>query len=221
MPQPAANARKGGILVRASNISRVTGETDINLKLNIDGTGKYNVSTGIGFLNHMLELFARHGRFDISLECRGDTEVDFHHSVEDIGIVLGQAFKQALGEKRGIRRYGSMILPMDESLILVALDISGRSYLVYCVDFKSMKVFDTDSQEQQMIVGAFDTELVEEFLVAFSRELGLTLHVKKIHGSNTHHIIEGIFKGLARSMKEACEIEENFKNEIPSTKGAL
>ena len=169
----------------------------------------------------MLELFTRHGRFDMKLSCEGDIDVDFHHTVEDVGIVMGQAFKEALGSKKRIRRYGSMFLPMDETLVLVSMDISGRSYLVYDVEFNSMKVFDGDEKERPAMAGAFDSELVEEFMVAFSRELGLTLHIKKIHGSNTHHIIEAIFKGLAKALQKACDIDEKFKEEIPSTKGAL
>ena len=197
--------------MRTSEIKRKTAETDIELTLDIDGTGQFDIDTGSGFFNHMLELFTRHGRFDMKVHCDGDIEVDYHHTVEDIGIVMGQAFKEALGDKKGIKRYGSMMLPMDEALILIALDISGRSYLVYDVEFQAMKVFD----------GSVDSELAEEFLVAFSRELGLTLHVKKLAGKNTHHIIEGIFKGLARALAAACEIDEKFANEIPSTKGSL
>lgn len=207
--------------MRTSVIKRQTKETKIHLELNVDGRGAYEISTGIGFFNHMLELFTRHGRFDMKLSCEGDIDVDFHHTVEDVGIVMGQAFKEALGSKKGIRRYGSMLLPMDETLVLVSMDISGRSYLVYDVEFNSMKVFDGDEKERPAMAGAFDSELVEEFMVAFSRELGLTLHIKKIHGSNTHHIIEAIFKGLARALQKACDIDEKFKEEIPSTKGAL
>lgn len=207
--------------MRTSVIKRQTKETKIHLELNVDGRGAYEISTGIGFFNHMLELFTRHGRFDMKLSCEGDIDVDFHHTVEDVGIVMGQAFKEALGSKKGIRRYGSMFLPMDETLVLVSMDISGRSYLVYDVEFNSMKVFDGDEKERPAMAGAFDSELVEEFMVAFSRELGLTLHIKKIHGSNTHHIIEAIFKGLARALQRACDIDEKFKEEIPSTKGAL
>ena len=207
--------------MRSSKIARKTAETDINLSLVIDGSGKYSVETGSGFFNHMLELFTRHGRFDLELTCDGDNHVDYHHTVEDVGIVLGQAFKEALGDKRGIKRYGSMLLPMDETLILTALDISGRSYLVYDVEFRAMKVFDDSDETKNAMAGGFDSELAEEFLVAFSRELGLTLHVKKMAGTNTHHIIEGIFKGLARALKEACTIDEDFADEIPSTKGAL
>ena len=207
--------------MRKSEIARKTKETDISLSLDIDGTGVYDINTGVGFFDHMLELFTRHGRFDMTVRCDGDTWVDSHHTVEDVGIVMGQAFKEALGDKKGIRRYGEMLLPMDEALILVALDISGRNYLGYDVEFQSMKVTDGSNEMRQMMVGSFDSELAEEFLMAFSRELGLTLHVKKLAGKNTHHIIEATFKGLARALAKACEIDERFKDEIPSTKGSL
>lgn len=207
--------------MRSSEIKRKTAETDISLKLDIDGSGKFEIDTGSGFFNHMLELFTRHGRYDMTVKCDGDIDVDFHHTVEDIGIVMGQAFKEALGDKKGIKRYGSMMLPMDETLMLVSLDISGRSYLVYDVKLPAMKVFDDSDETKSMMAGAFDSELAEEFLVAFSRELGLTLHVKKLAGRNTHHIIEATFKGLARALAEACSIDERFADEIPSTKGSL
>lgn len=207
--------------MRKSEIARKTKETDISLSLDIDGTGVYDIKTGVGFFDHMLELFTRHGRFDMTVRCDGDTWVDSHHTVEDVGIVMGQAFKEALGDKKGIKRYGEMLLPMDEALILVALDISGRNYLGYDVEFQSMKVTDGSNEMRQMMVGSFDSELAEEFLMAFSRELGLTLHVKKLAGKNTHHIIEATFKGLARALAKACEIDERFKDEIPSTKGSL
>lgn len=207
--------------MRKSEIKRKTAETNIELSLDIDGSGKYDIDTGSGFFNHMLELFTRHGRFNMTVKCDGDSDVDYHHTVEDIGIVMGQAFKEALGDKKGIRRYGSMLLPMDETLMLVALDISGRSYLVYDVEFKAMKVFDDSDETKTVMAGSFDSELAEEFLVAFSRELGLTLHVKKMHGTNTHHIIEATFKGLARALKEAVSIDPEFADEIPSTKGSL
>ena len=207
--------------MRKSEIKRKTAETNIELSLDIDGSGKYDIDTGSGFFNHMLELFTRHGRFNMTVRCEGDSDVDYHHTVEDIGIVMGQAFKEALGDKKGIRRYGSMLLPMDETLMLVALDISGRSYLVYDVEFKAMKVFDDSDETKTVMAGSFDSELAEEFLVAFSRELGLTLHVKKMHGTNTHHIIEATFKGLARALKEAVSIDPEFADEIPSTKGSL
>lgn len=195
--------------MRRKKIVRDTKETKIVLALEIDGTGAYEVDTGVGFLNHMLELFARHGRFDLAVDCKGDTDVDYHHTTEDIGIALGTAFKESLGEKRGIYRYGHMILPMDEALVLCAVDISGRSYLNFDVEFPAQKV------------GDFDTELVKEFMAAFSRELGMNLHIKMLAGENTHHMIEGIFKCLARAMRQACAIEAQFADEIPSTKGVL
>ena len=207
--------------MRKSEIVRKTKETDISLSLDIDGSGVYDIKTGVGFFDHMLELFTRHGRFDMTVRCDGDTWVDSHHTVEDVGIVMGQAFKEALGDKKGIKRYGEMLLPMDEALILVALDISGRNYLGYDVEFASMKVTDGSNEMRQMMVGSFDSELAEEFLMAFSREMGLTLHVKKLAGKNTHHIIEASFKGLARALAKACEIDERFKDEVPSTKGSL
>ena len=195
--------------MRKANLNRKTAETDIILKLNLDGTGKSQIDSGCGFLDHMLTLFAKHGRFDLSLTCKGDINVDYHHTTEDIGIVLGQAFDKALGDKKGITRYGSFILPMDEALILTAVDLSGRSFLVKDIDIKANKV------------GDFDTELVEEFLLAFTRNANCTLHVKQLSGSNAHHIIEGIFKCLARALKQAVKIEQDAKDEIPSTKGVL
>lgn len=192
--------------MRSAQIKRKTRETEIELSLNIDGTGKNEISTKCGFLDHMLELFAKHGRFDMNLFCKGDIEVDYHHTTEDVGIVLGQAFKEALGEKKGIVRYGNMMLPMDEALVLSSLDISGRACVNYQVEVKDK-------------VGDFDTELVEEFLMAFSRELGLTLHVVQFAGINTHHIIEAVFKGLGRALNKAVEVK--FGDEIPSTKGVL
>ena len=191
--------------MRSIDVTRKTGETNIEMFLNLDGTGQYEVRTDCGFMKHMLELFTRHGGFDLNIRCEGDHYVDDHHAVEDMGIVLGKGFKEALGDKRGIRRYGSMLLPMDEALIMVALDISGRSTLVYDLDLKDK-------------VGTFDTELVKEFFLAFTREMGLTLHIKQIAGENTHHIIEGTFKGVARALKEAITVEGD---EIPSTKGLL
>lgn len=195
--------------MRTSEIIRKTNETDIKLKLNIDGTGKYNNDTGCGFLNHMLDLFSKHGRFDLEIVCKGDVDVDDHHTVEDIGIALGEAFAKAIGDKRGIARYGSMMLPMDEALILCSLDISGRSFLGFDVKIPASKV------------GNFDTELVKEFMLALTRSLGLTLHVKMFEGENSHHIIEAIFKALGRALKTAVSIEEAYKDEIPSTKGVL
>ena len=195
--------------MRTAQITRTTKETDIRLTLNLDGTGKSEIHSGVGFLDHMLTLFAKHGRFDLDLTCNGDTEVDDHHSVEDIGIALGQAFEQALGDKRGIVRYGSFILPMDETLILSAVDISGRSYLNYDLHIPTQKV------------GTFDTELTEEFFLGFVRNANLTLHLKQQERKNSHHIIEGTFKSFGRTMKQAVAIDENFRDEIPSTKGVL
>lgn len=195
--------------MRIARINRKTNETDIRLTLDLDGTGKSEINSGVGFLGHMLTLFARHGRFDLTLTCDGDTYVDDHHSVEDIGIALGQAFTQALGEKRGILRYGSCILPMDETLILTAVDISGRPYLNYDLHIPTEKV------------GAFDTELTEEFFLGFVRNAGMTVHLKQLEGRNSHHIIEGAFKSIARSLRTAVAIEERFRDEIPSTKGVL
>lgn len=195
--------------MRKSEINRKTAETDISLKLNIDGMGENKIDTGCGFLDHMLTLFSRHGGFDLELKCIGDTNVDYHHTVEDIGIVLGKALHEALGEMRGIKRYGSFILPMDESLILSAVDISGRSYLGFKLNIPTQRV------------GDFDTELVREFFEAFVRNANITLHISQLEGYNSHHIIEGAFKSVARSLKEAVAIEERFKNQIPSTKGVL
>ena len=195
--------------MRKAEISRKTAETDIFLSLNLDGTGKGTIDTGVGFLNHMLTLFARHGRFDLTMRCAGDTDVDDHHSVEDIGICLGQALKQALGDKRGICRYGSMLLPMDEALVLVALDLSGRAHLEYALEIPTEKV------------GTFDTELVREFLLALARSAELTLHVRQFSGLNAHHIIEAGFKALGRALAAAVRIDEARKEEIPSTKGVL
>lgn len=195
--------------MRNNEIIRKTGETDISLKLEIDGTGKSDISTGCGFLDHMLELFAHHGRFDLSVKCVGDTNVDYHHTAEDIGICLGDAFKAALGEAKGILRYGDIILPMDEALVMVAVDVSGRSVLNYGLEIPAQKV------------GDFDTELVEEFFVAFVRRAGVTLHIKQLDGKNSHHIIEGAFKGVARAIAKAVAVDARFANEISSTKGVL
>jgi len=195
--------------MRTANVSRSTAETEIRLGLNLDGTGRSDVQSGVGFLDHMLTLFAKHGRFDLVLQCRGDVQVDDHHSVEDIGIALGQAFCEALGEKRGIVRYGHFLLPMDEALILSAVDLSGRSFLGFSVPMPTQKV------------GTFDTELVEEFFLGFTRNLGCNLHVRSLAGSNTHHIIEGVFKCVARALKEAVRVDPALGNEIPSTKGVL
>lgn len=195
--------------MRTANITRKTAETDIMLSLALNGSGKAEISSGCGFLDHMLTLFARHGGFDIILTCKGDTDVDYHHTTEDIGIVLGSAFLEALGDGRGIMRYGSFLLPMDEALVQVALDISGRSYLGCELNIRAEKV------------GDFDTELVEEFLLAFVRSLKLTLHVRQLAGTNAHHIIEAVFKGLGRALKAAVSIDKENSNTIPSTKGSL
>lgn len=195
--------------MRTSTINRRTAETDISLTLDLDGTGASQINSGCGFLDHMLTLFARHGRFDLTLTCNGDTQVDDHHTVEDIGIVLGQAFAEALGDKKGVCRYGSMILPMDETLILTAVDLSGRSYLRFDLSIPTQKV------------GNFDTELVKEFWLAFTRTSQSTVHFQQLAGENSHHIIEGAFKSVARSLRSAVAIDKQFANEIPSTKGVL
>lgn len=193
--------------MRTAEITRNTAETNISLKLNLDGTGKTEVSTGVGFLNHMLTLFAAHGKFDLEVRCVGDTDVDDHHSVEDVGICLGQAFRQALGDKRGITRYGSFLLPMDEALILAAVDISGRSSLNDALEIPTEKI------------GSFDTELVEEFFLGFVRSCPMSLHLRKLVGTNSHHIVEGAFKAFGRAMKAAVALDGTDK--IPSTKGVL
>ena len=193
--------------MRTYETKRKTAETDISLALNLDGTGKSSIDTGCGFLNHMLTLFAAHGKFDLTVKCVGDTEVDDHHSAEDIGIVLGQAFQAALGDKRGITRYGSFLLPMDEALIMTAVDISGRSCLCYGLEIPTQKI------------GTFDTELVEEFFLAFTRNCPMSLHIRQLAGKNAHHIVEGAFKSVARSLKAAVALDGS--NEIPSTKGVL
>lgn len=195
--------------MRTYSINRKTAETDIQLSLNIDGTGKSEINSGCGFLDHMLTLFAKHARFDLEVCCKGDTQVDFHHTAEDIAIVLGTAVSECTGDAKGINRYGHIILPMDESLILCAVDLSGRAYLSYDLHIPTEKV------------GDFDTELVEEFMVALSRCAKMNLHLKQLDGTNSHHIIEGAFKALARAMKNAVEIDEKYKDEIPSTKGIL
>lgn len=195
--------------MRTAEISRKTAETDIKLKLNLDGTGASAVDTGCGFLDHMLALFARHSRADLDLTCRGDTNVDYHHTVEDVGIVLGTAIDAALGDKRGINRYGSMLLPMDEALVLCALDLSGRSTLVYALDIPARKV------------GDFDTELAEEFFMALTRSARATLHLRQLSGTNCHHIIEAAFKALGRALRQAVSLDPDAAGEIPSTKGVL
>ena len=195
--------------MRCAEIKRDTRETQIELQLCLDGTGKVDLSTGCGFLDHMLELFARHGDFDLTVKCHGDTHVEYHHSVEDIGICLGDAFAKALGDMRGIVRYGSTVLPMDEALILSAVDISGRGKFVPDMKIPTEKV------------GTFDTELVFEFFEAFVRRANITLHVRELAGENSHHIIEGAFKSVARSLRTAVKIDPEAAEEIPSTKGVL
>lgn len=193
--------------MRTCETNRKTAETDIFLFLNLDGTGKSTIDTGCGFLNHMLTLFAAHGKFDLTVKCVGDTDVDDHHSAEDIGIVLGQAFQTALGDKRGITRYGSFLLPMDEALILTAVDISGRACLCYGLEIPTQKI------------GSFDTELVEEFFLGFTRNCPMSLHIRQMAGRNAHHIVEGTFKSVARSLKAAVALDGT--KDIPSTKGVL
>ena len=195
--------------MRNAAIERNTAETKISLRMNLDGVGIAQISTGVGFLDHMLTLFAAHGRFDLTVQCAGDTHVDDHHSVEDIGIALGQALRQALGEKRGVRRYGDIVLPMDEALVLCAVDLSGRSCLRYGLAIPTEKV------------GTFDTELVEEFFQALCREAGLTLHLKQLDGTNSHHIIEAAFKAAARALRAAVSIDPAAADAVPSTKGVL
>lgn len=195
--------------MRSAEIKRKTAETDISLKLELDGTGKSEIDTGCGFLNHMLTLFAAHGKFDLAVKCVGDIDVDYHHTTEDIGIALGEAFAVALGEKRGILRYGDEILAMDEAVILSSVDFSGRAYLGYSLSIPTEKV------------GDFDTELVEEFWFGFVRKAACALHIRRLSGHNSHHIIEGAFKSVARSMREAVKVDAAFASEIPSTKGVL
>ena len=195
--------------MRKAEIARKTNETDIELSLNLDGAGNAKIDTGCGFFDHMLELFTRHSGYDLAVSCKGDTRVDYHHTTEDIGIVLGMAFAKALGDKKGIYRYGDIILPMDEALILCALDISGRGDSYYDLQIPSYRV------------GDFDTELVPEFLKAFASNAGVTVHVKQLAGSNSHHIIEGMFKALGRALAKATAINEKAKDTVPSTKGVL
>jgi imidazoleglycerol-phosphate dehydratase len=196
-------------MIRRSEITRKTAETDITLSLNLDGTGKSIIDTGVGFLDHMLELFTRHGRFDLNVKCVGDTHVDSHHSVEDIGICLGTVFAQAVGEARGINRFADVTLPMDEALVLCAVDVSGRSHLSINVDLPDRAA------------GAMETELLEEFILAMVRKAGITLHLRLLNGKNTHHIIEACFKAFARALRAAVRIDNDFSDEIPSTKGTL
>jgi imidazoleglycerol-phosphate dehydratase len=195
--------------MRTAEIRRKTAETDIELTLCLDGTGKAEIQSGVGFLDHMLTLFARHGRFDLTLRCAGDTRVDDHHSVEDVGICLGTAFVEALGDKSGVRRYGDALLPMDEALVLAAADMSGRSCLAYALRPTAEKV------------GTFDTELIEEFFTAFTRAAGVTLHLRQLDGRNTHHILEAAFKAAGRALRQAVAVDPALGGEIPSTKGVL
>ncbi len=195
--------------MRTASIERKTNETQITLTLNLDGSGQVCADTGCGFLNHMLTLFASHGDFDLSVTCRGDTEVDDHHSVEDIGICLGQAFTEALGDKRGITRYGQFLLPMDETLVLCACDLSGRDYLGWAVELPAQKV------------GSFDTELAKEFWLAFVRACPASVHIRELAGENTHHILEAVFKGMGHTLSAAVRLNERHRDEIPSTKGRL
>ena len=195
--------------MRISQLKRVTAETDIFIRLDLDGRGISEISTGCGFLDHMLTLFARHGRFDLTVKCQGDTCVDYHHTAEDIGICLGKAFAEALGDKKGIRRYADTALPMDEALILSAVDISGRGGCYYALDIPTQKV------------GDYDTELDQEFWIAFAQNAGITLHLRQLAGRNSHHILEGGFKSVARSLRAAVAIDTAFADEIPSTKGML
>ena len=195
--------------MRVSEIKRKTAETDISLTLSLDGTGAAKVNTGCGFLDHMLTLFAKHAHYDLTVSCTGDTYVDYHHTAEDVGICLGKAFLEALGDKKGINRYGDKILPMDEALILSAVDISGRDYLGYALDIPAAKV------------GDFDTELCEEFFKAFVREAKIALHIRQLAGTNSHHIIEGAFKAVARAISFATELDAKFADELPSTKGVI
>ena len=195
--------------MRTATLTRNTNETQIELTLNLDGSGTAEINSGCGFMDHMLTLFAKHGRFDLKLTCKGDTQVDDHHTVEDIGIALGTAFAQALGNKAGIRRYGDTLLPMDEALILSAVDLSGRRYLAYDLEIPSQKV------------GTFDTELGEEFWLGFTRNAACTLHIRQLAGKNSHHILEGAFKSVARSLRTAVSVDPDFAEDIPSTKGVL
>jgi len=212
--------------MRTATIKRKTNETDITLSLNLDGTGKSEINSGNGFMDHMLTLFAKHGRFDLTVLCNGDTNVDFHHSAEDIGICLGMAFKEALGDMKGITRYADIILPMDEALILCAADIlnnnlQNENVILCATDISGRSYLGLDLPLPSTRVGDFDTELVEEFLIAFVNNARITLHIKELAGKNTHHIIEGTFKALGRTLSKAVKINEEYKNEIPSTKGVL
>ena len=196
-------------MTRTAELKRTTAETDIYVSVDLDGNGETSIESGIGFLDHMLVLLSRHSGISMTVTCNGDTEVDDHHSTEDIGIALGTVVREALGDKKGIRRYGTMILPMDEALVIVALDISGRGGLYYDVPFLTEKI------------GTFDTELVEEFMHSFAMNAGITLHLRKLAGTNSHHVAEACFKGLGRALREAVSMDERFKDSVPSTKGVL
>lgn len=206
--------------MRISEINRTTKETDIQLKINLDSFTEAKIDSGSGFFNHMLNLFFGFAKIGAELKVKGDTDVDFHHSAEDIGIALGEAFKAALGDKRGIMRYGECIMPMDEALVMVAIDFSGRSYLSYDLPLKASRLND-DGEETSAMVGIFDTELVEEFLTALTRSAAMTIHVKKISGSNTHHTVEALFKGLGRAVRQAVSLDPVYSDAVPSTKGIL
>ena len=196
-------------MTRTAELKRTTAETDIYVSVDLDGTGETSIASGIGFLDHMLVLLSRHSGISMTVTCNGDTEVDDHHSTEDIGLALGTVIREALGDKKGIRRYGTMILPMDEALVIAALDISGRGGLYYDVPFLTEKI------------GTFDTELVEEFMHSFAMNAGITLHLRKLAGTNSHHVAEACFKGLGRALREAVSMDERFKDSVPSTKGVL
>jgi len=195
--------------MRTARIARKTAETDISVEIDLDGTGRYEMATGVGFFDHMLDQLARHSLIDMAVRCTGDTHIDDHHSVEDVGIALGQALAKALGDKRGIRRYGACLLPMDDALVRAALDLSGRPYLVWNVEMPTTRI------------GSFDTELLREFFQALSTHGGITLHVDALHGINSHHIAEAAFKAVARALREAVETDPRKGDAIPSTKGAL
>ena len=195
--------------MRSATISRTTAETEISASLTLDGSGRYDIQTGVGFFDHMLDQLARHSLIDMEVRCKGDLHIDDHHTVEDVGITLGQALAKALGDERGIRRYGSCLLPMDDALVRTALDLSARPFLVWNVDLPTQKI------------GTFDTELVREFFQAFSTQGGITLHVDMLHGLNSHHIVEAAFKSVARALREAVETDPRKSSDIPSTKGAL
>jgi imidazoleglycerol-phosphate dehydratase len=195
--------------MRQTSLTRTTAETDVSVEINLDGTGVYDNQTGVGFFDHMLDQLARHSLIDMTVRATGDLHIDDHHTVEDVGITLGQALAKALGDKRGIRRYGSCLLPMDDALVRTALDLSARPFLVWNVDLPTQKI------------GTFDTELVREFFQAFSTQGGITLHVDMLHGLNSHHIVEAAFKSVARALREAVEVDPRKAEDIPSTKGAL